>query len=56
MAAQYRVQVASGETASHWKLVSSFRDSRRARQCAALLTTAGHEARIIACRTLPTAA
>jgi hypothetical protein len=56
MARQFRVQITSSETPSHWKLVGSFRDSRIARQCAARLQTAGHEARIVECNALPTAA
>jgi len=56
MARQFRVQVASGETSSHWKLVGSFRDSRLARQCAADLQKAGQVARVVAWSVLPTAA
>ena len=56
MARQFRVQVASGETASLWKLVGSFRDKGAARRCADGLQQAGASARVIACRSLPTAA
>jgi len=55
IARQFRVQIASSETSSHWQLVGSFRDWRRARDCAAGFERAGHNARIIDCRTLPTA-
>jgi hypothetical protein len=56
MARQFRVQVASGETPSQWKLVGSFRDSRAARECAARLQSAGQQARVVTCGALPTAA
>lgn len=56
MARQFRVQVASGETASRWKLVGSFRDKGAARLCADRLQQAGTRARVIACKSLPTAA
>jgi hypothetical protein len=56
IARQFRVQVTSSETSSHWKLVGSFRDARQASDCAARLQTAGQKARIIDCRALPTAA
>jgi hypothetical protein len=56
MARQFRVQIASRETSSHWQLVGSFRDPRQARDCAAGFERAGHHARIIDCRSLPTAA
>jgi hypothetical protein len=56
MARQYRVQVASRETPSHWKLVGSFRDERQADECAARHHQAGQIARVIACSALPTAA
>jgi len=56
MARQYRVQVASVETPSSWKLVGSFRDATKARQCAAMLQQAGTRARVVDCRALPTAA
>jgi hypothetical protein len=56
IARQYRVQVTSSETPSHWKLAGSFRDARAARACATRLQTAGQQTRIIDCRALPTAA
>jgi hypothetical protein len=56
MARQFRVQVTSGETPSHWKLVGSFRDAHAADQCAARLQKAGEKSRIVECRALPTAA
>jgi hypothetical protein len=56
MARQFRVQVASGETASRWQLVGSFRDKGAARQCADRLQLAGTSVRVIACKSLPTAA
>jgi hypothetical protein len=56
MARQFRVQVASTETPSKWKLVGAFRDQGQAGQCAARLQKAGHETRVVACSTLPTAA
>ena len=56
MARQFRVQVESDEMLSHWKLVGSFGDVDDARRCAAQLEKAGQHARIVACRSLPTAA
>jgi hypothetical protein len=56
IARQFRVQIKSSETSSHWQLVGSFRDWRRARDCAIKHEDAGHHARIIDCRWLPTAA
>jgi hypothetical protein len=56
MARQFRVQVASNETLSQWKLVGSFSDVEKASRCAAELEQAGQQARIVACRNLPTAA
>jgi hypothetical protein len=56
MARQFRVQITSSETPSQWKLVGSFRDPRRAGQCAADQQKAGQKTRIIDCRALPTAA
>ena len=56
MARQFRVQVESNETLSHWKLVGSFGDIDEAHRCAAALEQAGQHARVIACRSLPTAA
>lgn len=56
MARQFRVQVASSETPSNWKLVGAFRDGEQAGRCAAGFQQAGHQTRIVACRALPTAA
>jgi hypothetical protein len=56
MARQFRVQVASVETPSSWKLVGSFRDVGQAGKCAAHLRQAGQQARVVDCRALPTAA
>lgn len=56
MARQYRVQISSGETACHWRLVGSFRDDAAAEHCAERWRQAGAEARIVECRSLPTAA
>ena len=56
MARQFRVQVESDETVSHWKLAGSFGDAEDARRCAAALEEAGLHARVVACRNLPTAA
>jgi hypothetical protein len=56
MARQYRVQVASGETPSRWKLVGSFSDELQARECIACLQKAGQIARVVSCSALPTAA
>jgi hypothetical protein len=56
MARQYRVQVASRETPSRWKLVGSFSDERQADACAACHSQAGEIARVILCSALPTAA
>lgn len=56
MARQFRVQVASNETASQWRLVGSFRDGLAAHACASELCRSGIQARIVQCNTLPTAA
>jgi len=56
MARQFRVQVASAETPSSWKLVGAFRDLGQAGQCAASLQKAGYQTRVVACSALPTAA
>ena len=55
-ARQFRVQVASGETPSTWKLVECFGEAAKADQCADKLTRDGLVARIVACTSLPTAA
>ena len=56
MARQFRVQVWNGETPSHWKLVGSFHELSQASACAELMMLAGEQTRVVACRTLPTAA
>jgi hypothetical protein len=56
MARQYRVQTAPPDAPAAWKLAGSFRDATTAYQCASRLAEAGHHARIIACKNLPTAA
>lgn len=56
MARQFRVQVESPETLSHWKLAGTFGDADAARRYAADLQQAGQHTRVIACRALPTAA
>jgi hypothetical protein len=56
MARQFRVQVKTPETPSQWKLVGSFGDPIRAGVCAREWAMTGQQIRIVACRTLPTAA
>ena len=56
MARQYRVQIADAATASQWRLVGSFREVSLARDCAQQYTRAGRMTRVVACRSLPTAA
>jgi len=56
MAKQFRVQVSSAETSTQWKLAGSFCDASAAGDCAANLRKSGKKTRIIACRSLPTAA
>jgi hypothetical protein len=56
MARQFRVQITTGEFPVRWNLAGSFRDRREAGNCAARLTMAGYQTRIVDCRTLPTAA
>ena len=56
MARQFRVQVGSAETPSHWKLIASFRDAQTAGEVAVRLSKAGQQTRVVACRALPTAA
>jgi hypothetical protein len=56
MARQFRVQVCSSESPSHWKLAGSFRDVEGASECARRLARAGAQTRVVACRALPTAA
>lgn len=55
MARQFRVQVPDEATASRWRLVGCFREARAAKAAALLLVETGTAARIIDCRTLPTA-
>lgn len=56
MARQFRVQVASPETACHWRMVGSFRDNATADQCADRWRQSGARTRVVECRALPTAA
>lgn len=56
MARQFRVQVWKDETPSHWKLVGSFHELSEASACAEQQILAGEQTRVVACRTLPTAA
>jgi hypothetical protein len=56
MARQFRVQVASQETACRWRMVGSFRDDEAASRCADRWRDAGASARVVICRALPTAA
>jgi hypothetical protein len=56
MARQFRVQVWNGETPSHWKLVGAFHELGQASECAERFIQAGEQTRVVACRTLPTAA
>jgi hypothetical protein len=56
MARQFRVQVASAETACHWRMVGSFSNHATADQCAVRWRETGARARVIECRSLPTAA
>jgi hypothetical protein len=55
-ARQFRVQVASPETASLWQLAGSFRDAGRALAYANDLVRSGRVTRIVCCGALPTAA
>jgi len=50
------VQVASPETACHWRMVGSFRDNATADQCAKRWRESGARTRVVECRALPTAA
>ena len=52
---QFRVQV-RGRDKTSWNLAGSFRDSGSAEACAEGLKQSGQQARIVAWRTLPTAA
>ncbi len=56
IARQFRVQVRDEVTASHWRLVGCFREAWAAEAAVERLAESGAAARIIDCRTLPTAA
>lgn len=56
IARQFRVQIFSSDTPSHWKHVGSFADLRDACRCAEALQDSGEQIRVVACRNLPTAA
>lgn len=56
VARQFRVQIWNGETPSHWKQVGSFDNLEQASACAEREILAGEQTRIVACRSLPTAA
>jgi hypothetical protein len=56
MARQFRVQVADAAMPSHWRLVGSFREADSAQACAQRLVDSGTPARVVECRSLPTAA
>jgi len=56
MARQFRVQVRDQPNLPQWSLVGSFRDGQVAEQVAAGLSRAGRQVRVVACRSLPTAA
>ena len=56
MARQFRVQIASIETAQGWKHAGTFHSVHMAKECALRLNEAGQRARVVACTALPTAA
>jgi hypothetical protein len=56
MARQYRVQVRDTQAAAHWRLVGNFGNAGQACDRAVELTLLGQQARVVACRALPTAA
>jgi hypothetical protein len=56
MARQYRVQVRDERTASQWSLAGVFRESWEAQEAADRLVELGAPARVVQCRSLPTAA
>lgn len=56
MARQFRVQMLDQEQPVHWTLVGSFRDGQVAESVAAGLSRSGRQVRVVACRSLPTAA
>jgi hypothetical protein len=55
MARQFRVQARDERTPNLWQLVGSFREAGEARAAVERLARAGTPARVIECRTLPTA-
>ena len=56
MARQYRVQVRDTRAATQWRLVANFGNAGQACDRAVELTLLGQQARVVACRSLPTAA
>ena len=56
MARQYRVQVCDRDNPTAWKMAGSFRGRAAAEECVQRLTMAGEQARVVECRSLPTAA
>jgi hypothetical protein len=56
MARQFRVQVRDEANLPQWSLVGSFRDGQVAEKVAAGLSRSGQQVRVVACRSLPTAA
>jgi hypothetical protein len=56
MARQFRVLVLGRENPGQWSLVGSFRDQAAAGECARREITSGRQVRVVACRSLPTAA
>ena len=56
MSRQFRVQVRDQPNLPQWSLVGSFRDRQVAETVAAGLSHAGRMVRVVACRSLPTAA
>ena len=56
MSRQFRVQVRDQPNLPQWSLVGSFRDRQVAETVAAGLSRAGRMVRVVACRSLPTAA
>ena len=56
IARQFRVQVRDSVTPSQWRQMGSFRKVSDARRLADQLTHSGLPARVVDCRSLPTAA
>jgi hypothetical protein len=56
MARQFRVQTRDELMPNLWQLVGSFREAGEARAADERLARAGTSARVVECRTLPTAA